>query len=130
MRDNSDESTLNSCRTINTVIYTALLSPAFSKKSEGTRYSAFRGEWCVKSDAWCVAPCERNSSYSFGPVLLQLYRCFNHGLKICMCFLQNPSVHFFFHFFHIFNLDFFAWFRVCSGNMVSIPPPTVLYRPF
>ena len=28
------------------------------------------------------------SSYSFGRILLKLYRCFNHGLKIC--FLQNP----------------------------------------
>ena len=35
---------------------------------------------------------------------------------------------FFFTFFHIFNLDFFAWFWVCSGDIVSVTPPTVLYR--
>ena len=46
--------------------------------------------------------------------------------KIYMCFLQNPLVMFFITFFHIFNLDFFAWFRVCSQNLVSATPPTVL----
>ena len=35
--------------------------------------------------------------------------------------------YFFFYFFHIFNLDFFAWFWVCSGDLVSATPPTVLY---
>ena len=38
-----------------------------------------------------------------------------------------PSAEFW---FHIFNLDFFAWFRVCSGNLVSATPPTVLYQSF
>ena len=63
--------------------------------------------------------------------------------QILLQFLTNPSeilqvssswsedVHvlfteslsyFFFHFFHIFNIDFFAWFRVCSGDLVSATP--------
>ena len=33
----------------------------------------------------------------------------------------------FFPFFHIFNLGSFAWFWVCSGDLVSATPPTVLY---
>ena len=55
--------------------------------------------------------CERNSSYSFAPIFLKLYRCFNHGLKICMCFIHTPQSIFFyflfFFFFHTLNLDFF-----------------------
>ena len=43
-------------------------------------------------------------------------------------YYENVSLSYFFvHFFHIFNLDFFAWFRVCSVNLVSAAPPTVLY---
>ena len=57
---------------------------------------------------------------------LKIYRCFNHGQKICICFLQNPFFFFFFFFFllllffslfHFFNLDFFAWFQVCSRDL-------------
>ena len=44
--------------------------------------------------------------YSFEPIHLKLYRCFNYGQKICMCNLLNPQVNFF-YFFHIFNLDIF-----------------------
>ena len=31
-------------------------------------------------------PYGRNSSYSFIPILSELNRCFDHGLKICMLF--------------------------------------------
>ena len=31
-----------------------LLSPAFSKKSGGTLFSAFRGAWSVARGAWCM----------------------------------------------------------------------------
>ena len=45
-----------------------------------------------------------------------------------MLFTESLS-YFFFYFFHMFNLDFFAWFRVCSGSLVIATPPTVLYNP-
>ena len=50
--------------------------------------------------------CIGNSSYSFRPILLKLYRCFKDGLKICILFFQNPEI-IFYHFFPIFNLDIF-----------------------
>ena len=46
---------------------------------------------------------------------------------------MTPSAEFLFifvTFFTFFNLDFFAWFQVCSGNLVSATPTTVLYRSF
>ena len=36
-------------------------------------------------------PCERNSSYSFIPILLKLHWCFGYGLKICMWLRYNPQ---------------------------------------
>ena len=33
--------------------------------------------------------CERNSSYSFVPIVLKLCICFLHGMKICMWFRYN-----------------------------------------
>ena len=33
-------------------------------------------------------PCVRNSSYSFIPIILKLYRCLHHTLKMCMCVLD------------------------------------------
>ena len=40
----------------------------------------------------------RNSSYSFMLILSKLYRCFCHGLKICMWFGYYPEIIFFGHF--------------------------------
>ena len=34
-------------------------------------------------------PCVRNSFYSFIPILLKLYRCCDHAMKICMWFGYN-----------------------------------------
>ena len=42
-------------------------------------------------------PCEHNS---FILILLKLHRCLNHGLKICMCFLQNLEITFILFFSH------------------------------
>ena len=40
---------------------------------------------CVRpSFKWVL--CERNSSYNFIPILLNFYRCFCQGLKMCMTF--------------------------------------------
>ena len=41
-------------------------------------------------------PCPLNSSHSFWPILLKLYRCFKDGLKICMWFFQNPEINFYY----------------------------------
>ena len=34
----------------------------------------------------------RNSSYSFMLILLKIYRCFDLGLKMCMCFGYYPQI--------------------------------------
>ena len=68
--------------------------------------------------------CIGNSSYSFRPILLKLYRCFKDGLKICILFCQNPEI-IFYHFFRIFNLrhfsspyttDMYMEYVPCIGN--------------
>ena len=51
-------------------------------------------------------PCPLNSSHSFWPILLKLYRCFKDGLKICMWFFQNPEI-IFYYFLHVLNVDIF-----------------------
>ena len=54
-------------------------------------------------------PCVRNSSYSFMSIHLKLYRCFCHGLKICMLFGYYPEI-IFCHFFRSLNLAIFRRF--------------------
>ena len=77
--------------------------------------------------------CIGNSSYSFRPTLLKLYRCFKDGLKICIFFFQNPEI-IFYHFFRIFNLDIFRALilQICIWSMylVSATPPTVFGESF
>ena len=77
--------------------------------------------------------CIGNSSYSFRPILLKLYRCFKDGLKICILFFQNPEI-IFYHFFRIFNLDIFRALilQICIWSMylVSATPPTVFGESF
>ena len=77
--------------------------------------------------------CIGNSSYSFRPILLKLYRCFKDGLKICILFFQNPEI-IFYHFFPIFNLDIFRALilQICiwSIYLVSATPPTVFGESF
>ena len=51
-------------------------------------------------------PCERNSSYNFIPIVLELCTCFLHGLKMCMWFGYNPYFDFC-YFFHFVNLVIF-----------------------
>ena len=77
--------------------------------------------------------CIGNSSYSFRPILLKLYRCFKDGLKICILFFQNPEI-IFYHFLRIFNLDIFRALilQICIWSMylVSATPPTVFGESF
>ena len=78
-------------------------------------------------------PCPLNSSHSFWPILLKLYRCFKDGLKICMWFFQNPQI-IFYYFFRIFNLVIFRVLilQKCTGirYLVPLTPPTVFGRSF
>ena len=39
-------------------------------------------------------PFPLNSSHSFWPILLKLYRCFKDGLKKCRLIFQNPEIFF------------------------------------
>ena len=66
-----------------------VLSPAFSKKSEGTWYLAFRGAWCVMRGSEFVVPCERNSFWNFTGVLIMAwgYYIFNFFLLFFFIFL-------------------------------------------
>ena len=77
--------------------------------------------------------CIGNSSYSFRPILLKLYRCFKDGLKICILFFQNPEI-IFYHFFPILNLDIFRALilQICIWSMylVSATSPTVFGESF
>ena len=77
--------------------------------------------------------CVRNSSNSFTPIVLKLYRCFCHGPKICMWFEYNPQINSN-HFFRILNSVIFQA-RILSkgidsGYLVCATPPTVLCRSF
>ena len=78
-------------------------------------------------------PCPLNSSHSFWPILLKLYRCFKDGLKMCMWFFQNPEINFN-YFLDILNIDIF-WVlilqkRIGSRYIVPLTPPTVFGRSF
>ena len=52
-------------------------------------------------------PCVRNSSYSFIPILLKLYRCLNQALKICMWFGYDTQINFY-YFCSQFELSHFS----------------------
>ena len=73
-------------------------------------FSAFLTDIFLSSNTTEVyreqVPCPLNSSHRFWPILLKLYRCFKNGLKMCMCFFQNPEINFY-YFLHILNIDMF-----------------------
>ena len=83
--------------------------------------------------------CIGNSSYSFRPILLKLYRCFKDGLKICILFFQNPEI-IFYRFFPIFmpRHQKVAGHYVIPSEILSVRlsvrpsvrqrPPPFLYR--
>ena len=72
--------------------------------------SRFRGIIFKKVNGQGI-PCGRNFSYSFIRILLKLYRCFGHGLKICMWFGYNPQI-IFLLLFHKLNLAIFLAFSI------------------
>ena len=55
-------------------------------------FSCFLGILTMKVNGQWV-PSVHNSSYSFMPILLKLYKCY--GLKICMWFGCNPHISFY-----------------------------------
>ena len=77
-------------------------------------------------------PCVRNS-YSFILILLKLYRCFDHALKMCMWFGYNPHINFD-TFILQFELSHFSGIltmkvngqRVHCEHIVCATPPSVL----
>ena len=78
-------------------------------------------------------PCPLNSSHSFWPILLKLYRCFKDGLKMCMWFFQNPEINFY-YFLDILIIDIFLILilqkHIGSRYLVPLTPPTVFGRSF
>ena len=71
--------------------------------------------------------CIGNSSYSFRPILLKLYRCFKDGLKICILFFQNPEI-IFYHFFPIFmpRHQKVAGYNVIPSEILRVRPSVCL----
>ena len=64
-------------------------------------------------------PCASNSSYSYIPILLKLYRCLDHALKIRMWFGYNPNFNFS-HFFRNLNLSRFSGIYTKKVHVVRI----------
>ena len=60
-------------------------------------------------------PRGRNSSYSFILILLKLYRCYDHALKICMWFGYNPQTNF------SYILSHFSFFLTMKVNGLWVP---------
>ena len=105
--------------------------PPFRRKARGHGIwlSVVRGAWRVMCGVWfrvcsrylvsttVTPPVFDQSFWNFTGVLIMVWRY--------ACIFYRSLNYFFLYFFHIFNLEFFAWFWVCSGNLVSTTPPTV-----
>ena len=61
--------------------------------------------------------CERNSSYSFAPIVLKLCMCFLHCMRICMWIGHNCWISFC-HFFDIVNLVIFHPDHIDRGYLL------------
>ena len=85
------------------------------------------------SDENILVPCVRNSSYSFPPIVLKLFRRFLHGMKMCMCFRYNPLI-IFLTFSALWTLFFFQYEMLSkcldSGYGVGATPLTVFHQLF
>ena len=102
------------------------------------RHQKVAGYYVIPSEILSVRPsvrpsvsahhhsCIGNSSYSFRPILLKLYRCFKDGLKICILFFQNPEI-IFYHFFPIFNLDIFRALILQICIRMEYVPEIIIY---
>ena len=65
-------------------------------------------------------PCVRNSSYSFIPILLKLYRCLYQALKICMWFGYATQINFY-YFCLQFELSHFSVILTMKVNGQGVP---------
>ena len=63
--------------------------------------------------------CERNSSYSFVPIVLKLCMCFPHGMRMCMWIAHNCWISFC-HFLDIVNLVIFHPEYIDSGCLLWV----------
>ena len=82
--------------------------------------------------------CERNSSYSFVPIVLKLCMCFPHGMRMCMWIGHSCWISFC-HFFGIVNLVIFHYefVKVCrcfyatneNIHVLSMKFPHLFLRP-
>ena len=61
--------------------------------------------------------CERNSSYSFVPIVLKLWMCFLHGMRMCMWIAHNCWISIC-HFLDIVNLVIFHPEYIDSGCLL------------
>ena len=61
--------------------------------------------------------CERNSSYSFAPIVLKLCMCFPHGMMMCMWIGHSCWINFC-HFFDIVNLVIFHTDYIDRGYLL------------
>ena len=107
-----------------------LLSPAFSKKSGGTLFSAFRSAWFRIFSRYLVPSTPPTvfgqSFWNFTGALRMVWRFACGFFRILKLF--------FYHFFLIFNLDIF-WAPIlqkCIGSRYLVPsaPPTVFGQSF
>ena len=63
--------------------------------------------------------CERNSSYSFAPIVLKLCMCFPHGMRMCMWIGHNCWINFC-HFFDIVDLVIFHPDYIDRGSFFTL----------
>ena len=67
-------------------------------------------------------PCPLNSSHSFWPILLKLYRCFKDCLKMCMWFFQSPEINFLLLFRHFEDRHFLSS-NITEAYREEVPCP-------
>ena len=77
------------------------------KVCEYSRSRSFHDDLILHDQA--SGECSPDQWSSGIPILLKLYRCFDHALKICMWFGYNPQINFC-HFFSNLNLAIFRAF--------------------
>ena len=98
------------------------------------------GKSCERNSSYSFVPIvlkpwisrEHNSSYNFILIFLQLCTCFLHSLKMCICFSYNPCL-IFCHFFLYFSTLSFSDLRsidVLSGYLVIATFHTIVNRSF
>ena len=71
-------------------------------------------------------PCARNSSYSYILILLKLYKCLDHALKLPIRFGYNPHFNFY-HFIQNLNLSRFSGIYTKKVHVVWIYVFLILY---